>query len=66
MVGLLKKIALYLVVILGIMYGYQLLTGKSIAALPGEIVDKLQQKDTNVESTNLHYYSDPAKRIPKD
>lgn len=66
MVGMLKKIALYLVVILGIMYGYQLLTGKSIATLPREIVDKLQQKDAKDESTNPRYYSDPAKRIPKD
>ncbi|MDK9705654.1 MAG: hypothetical protein OEL83_01275 [Desulforhopalus sp.] len=66
MVGLLKKIALYLIVILGVMYGYQLLTGKSIATLPREIVDKLQQKDTKEESTNPHYYNDPAKRIPKN
>ncbi len=66
MFELLKKTALYIIIILVIIYGYQYMTGKSIATLPKEIVDKLQQKDTTTESTNPQYYSDPAKKMPKD
>ena len=66
MFNLLKKIALYLLPILGIIYGYQFMTGKSIATLPGEIVDKFQQKNVQTQSTNPHYYRDPAKNMPKD
>ena len=66
MFKLLKKIAIYILIILGIIYGYQFLTGKSIATLPREINDKLQQKETQTESTNPHYYRDPAKNMPKD
>ena len=66
MFGLLKKIALYLIIILGIIYGYQFMTGKSITTLPKEIADKLLKKDTKTESTNPHYYNDPAKNLPKE
>lgn len=62
----LKKIALYVLAILGVMYGYQFMTGKSIATLPREIVDKLQQKDTAKESSNLRYYRDPGRNLPND
>jgi hypothetical protein len=64
MFELLKKIVIYLIPVVGIIYGYQYMTGKSIATLPREIVDKIQQKDTATESTNPHYYSDPEKRMP--
>lgn len=66
MLGFLKKIVIYLIPLLGIMYGYQYMTGKSLSTLPGEIVDKLQQKDTSGKSTNPVYYSDPEKQLPKD
>ncbi len=66
MIRLLKKCALYLLAILGVIYGYQFLTGKSIATLPRELVDKLQQKDTAAESSNPRYYRDPGKDLPKD
>ena len=65
MLNLIKKAAIYILVILGIIYGYQLMTGKSITSFPREIVDKLQQKDTRTESANPHYYRDPAKNIPQ-
>nr|WP_321467674.1 hypothetical protein [uncultured Desulfobulbus sp.] len=59
-----KKIVLYVLVILGIIYGYQFLTGKSIATLPGEIVNRIQQigSEPQAESTNPRYYSDQEKR----
>ena len=63
MINFIKKIALYLLILLGIMYGYQYVTGKSITTLPREIVNKLQQKGSG-ESTNPKYYSDPAKTMP--
>lgn len=62
----LKKIALYVLAILGVMYGYQFMTGKSIATLPREIVDRLQQKDTSTESSNPRYYRDPGRNLPSD
>jgi len=62
----LKKIALYVLAIVGVMYGYQFITGKSIATLPREIVDKLQQKDTAKESSNPRYYRDPGRNLPND
>ncbi len=52
MFGILKKIALYLIPILGIIYGYQFMTGKSIDTLPGEIVGKIQQKTTAPDHKN--------------
>ena len=61
MARLLKKVALYALVLLGVVFGYQYLTGKSIATLPGDIVAKLNQKGPT-ESTNPKYYQDPAKR----
>ena len=66
MSNLLKKYAIYLIVILGIIYGYQYMTGKSIATLPGKIADKLKQKVTGVESINPQSYRDPEKNILKD
>ncbi len=66
MFGLLKKIALYLIPIIGIIYGYQYMTGKSITTLPGEIANKFQENNSTGKSTNPHYYTDPAKRIPHD
>jgi len=61
-----KKIIGYVVVIVGVIYGYQFLTGKSIATLPGEIVYKIQQigATPQAESTNPHYYTDPESRMP--
>ena len=66
MLDSLKKIAIYTIIILGIMYGYQYMTGKSIATLPREIVNKLQQNDPAAKSANPKYYSDPEKNMPKD
>lgn len=66
MFNLLKKMAIYLVPVLGIIFGYQVITGKSISTLPKELVNKLQQKDTNTESANPEYYRDPAKYMPKE
>lgn len=63
MINFIKKIALYLLILLGIMYGYQYVTGKSITTLPREIVNKLQQKGSG-KSTNPKYYRDPAKTMP--
>lgn len=65
MINLVKKIALYLLILLGIIYGYRYMTGRSIATLPSEIVDKLQQKGP-AESTNPKYYSDPARKMPEN
>lgn len=63
-----KNILFYTFVILVIIYGYKLLTGKSIATLPGEIAHKIQQigSTTQTESTNPHYYKDPDKNLPED
>lgn len=58
---LIKKIALYAILLLAIIYGYQMMTGKSITTLPREIVDKLQDKGP-AESTNPRYMQDPGKR----
>lgn len=66
MVGSLMKVALYVLIILGIIYGYQFMTGKSIATLPKEIVDKMQNKDPTTNSTNPRYYTDPQKTMPKE
>jgi hypothetical protein len=64
--NLLKRFALYLFIILGLIYGYQYITGKSLTTLPRELYNKLQQKDTRTESANPKYYSDPSKYIPKE
>lgn len=66
MTKLLKKITIYLVIILGIFYGYQFMTGKSITTLPRDIVDLFVHEEPRTQSTNVHYYTDPAKRVPKD
>lgn len=65
MIRLIQKIALYLLILLGIVYGYRYVTGRSIATLPGEIVGKLQQKGP-AESTNPKYYSDPARKMQEN
>jgi hypothetical protein len=64
----LKKLILYFLVTVGIIYGYQLVAGKGIATLPGELVDKIQSigSTPQTESTNPHYYTDPEKSMPKD
>ena len=65
MLNLLKKIALYVIILLGVIYGYQYMTGKSIATLPRDVVNKFYEKGP-AESTNPKYYKDPAERMPKD
>ncbi len=65
MFQLLKKFALYVLIALGIIYGYQYMTGKSIATLPRQIVNKLQDKSPG-EATNPKYYKDPAEQMPKN
>jgi hypothetical protein len=62
---LLKKIALYVIILLGIIYGYQYMTGKSITTLPRDVVNKFYEKGP-AESTNPKYYKDPANSLPKD
>ncbi len=66
MSGLLKKVACYALVVLGIFYGYQWLTGKSITTLPGEIVAKIQGAGNGSvpdKSTNPKYYTNPDERM---
>ena len=58
---LLKKIALYVAIILGIIYGYEYMTGKSITTLPHDILGKLNEQGP-AESTNPKYYQAPEKR----
>jgi hypothetical protein len=65
MFNLLKKIALYGIILLGVIYGYQYMTGKSITTLPRDVVNKFYEKGP-AESTNPKYYKDPAKSLPKD
>jgi len=61
-----KKILVYVLLLLGVIYGYAFLTGESIADLPKKIHHKIQKigADSPKESTNPHYYTDPAKRMP--
>lgn len=66
MINLIKKLAIYLVILIGIAYGYHSLTGRSIINLPGDIVARLQKKGPATESQNPKYYTDPAKRMPND
>jgi hypothetical protein len=65
MFNLLKKIALYTIILLGMIYGYQYMTGKSITTLPREVVNKFYEKGP-AESTNPKYYKDPAESLPKN
>lgn len=65
MFKLLKKIAFYSIILLGVIYGYQYMTGKSITTLPRDVVNKFYEKGP-AESTNPKYYKDPAERLPKD
>lgn len=65
---LIKKILVYLLVFIGISYGYQFITGKSIATLPGELVKQIQNigSTSQTESTNPRYHKDPAKYLSED
>lgn len=72
MVDLVKKIALFAVALFGLVYGYHFMTGRSITALPGEIVARIQNRPLSEQatpgagqSTNLRYMQDPAKRSPE-
>jgi hypothetical protein len=64
MPNIIKKIIIYSIILLGIIYGYQYLTGKSITTLPEEIVSKFQEKGP-AESTNPQYYK-PLPEMPKN
>ena len=66
MINLIKKIAIYLLILFGIAYGYHYLTGRSIVTLPREIVDKLQDKSPSTESTNPKYYRKPNEDLLKN
>ena len=61
MIRFVKKIVFYAALLVAIIYGYQYITGKSIATLPKELAGKLNQKGP-AESTNPKYQQDPAKR----
>ena len=65
MAGLLKKITLYIIVILLIFVGYRYFTGKSLADLPDEIANFFQQQGPD-KNTNPVYYEDPAKESQKN
>jgi hypothetical protein len=65
MSALLKKIALYVIVILGILYGYKYFTGKSLGTLPAEIVNFFHQQGP-AKNANPVYYKNPAEEMPKD
>jgi hypothetical protein len=66
MVNLIKKIAIYLLILIGISYGYQYLTGRSIVTLPRDIVEKLQEKEPSADSTNPKYYKKPNEDLLKN
>jgi len=61
---LLKKIALYIIVILAVLYGYKYFTGKSLGNLPSEIANFFHQQGPT-KNTNPVYYKDPAEEMPK-
>lgn len=72
MVDLVKKLAVFAVALFGVVYGYQYMTGRSITALPGEIVARIQNGPSSEQaapgseqSTNPRYMQDPAKRSPE-
>jgi len=66
MVHLIKKMAIYLLILLGLAYGYRYMTGKSITTLPRDIVDKLQEKSPPSDSTNPRYYKKPDEDLLKN
>lgn len=66
MVKILKKIVFYLVPVLAIVYGYQFITGRSIATLPTDVVDILYNPEVKAKSTNPRYYRDPAEKVPQE
>ena len=68
MPGSLKKILVYVMLLVGVIYGYRFLTGESIADLPAKIHHKIQTigSDAPKESAPPNYYTDPAKRLPED
>ncbi len=61
---LLKKIALFIIVFLGILYGYKYFTGKSLARLPAQINAFFQQKAAT-KNTNPVYYESPQQEMKK-
>ncbi len=61
---LLKKIALYVLVILAVLYGYRYFTGKSLASLPSEIANYFQRSGPT-KNTNPVYYKNPADEMQK-
>ena len=72
MVDLVKKLALFAVALYGVVYGYHYMTGRSITALPGEIVARIQNSSSSEQatqnsghSTNPRYLQDPVKRSPE-
>ncbi|MBB5346711.1 hypothetical protein JWG42_02615 [Desulfoprunum benzoelyticum] len=66
MVNLFTKTAIYLLILLGIAYGYHYLTGRSIVTLPRDIVARLQEKSAPSESTNPRYYKTPDENLLKN
>ena len=66
MVHLIKKMAIYLLILLGLAYGYRYMTGKSITTLPRDIVDTLQEKSPPSDSTNPRYYKKPDEDLLKN
>lgn len=64
MAGLLKKIVLYVIVILLLFVGYRYFTGKSLGDLPQEIANFFQQQGPD-KNTNPVYYKDPADEAQK-
>ncbi len=65
MISLVKKGILYLVIILGIIFGYFYLTGKSLSSLPSEVSGFFNQEGSS-KNTNPVYYKDPSEKMPKD
>lgn len=66
MVNLIKKIAIYLLILLGVSYGYRYMTGRSIVDLPRDIVNGLQEKGSDSDSTNPKYYKKPNEDLLKN
>lgn len=65
MLKILKKVAAYIAITLGVMYGYEFLTGESLSTLPGKIINKLYHPEVRTKSGNPHYYKEPEETIPE-
>ena len=61
--GYLKKGLLFLLAVLVISSGYELVTSRSILTIPGRIDTKLSEKPTKLEPSH-HYYRE--EQLPKD